>query len=58
MNRLVVYSFGKFIDSNQAAFQILTNIKYDYPTRVKYLLVTNEGAEEALLRKLERKYNA
>ena len=35
-------SFGKLADSNQAAFQILTNIKYGYPTRVRANFVTRE----------------
>ena len=35
-------SFGKFADSNQAAFQILTNIEYDYPTRVRANFMTRK----------------
>ena len=34
--------FGKFADSNQAAFQISTNIKYDYPTCVRANFVTRK----------------
>ena len=36
-------SFGKFADSNQAAFQILTNIEYDYPTRIRANFVTRKS---------------
>ena len=35
-------SSEKFTDSNQAAFQILTNIKHDYPTRVRANVVARK----------------
>ena len=35
-------SFGEIADSNQAAFEILTNLKYDYPTRVRANFVTRK----------------